>query len=67
MPNKSPLKSDTPSSKPRKSNLDYTVDNTPEARARYMELVKDYPNVVARRHAMMQGKIPPVDQDKKDR
>ena len=53
-----------PSSRPRKSNIDYSVDNTPEAQARYMEMVKNYPKEVATDRAKILGKVPPEDSEK---
>ena len=49
--------------KPRKTNIDYSLDDTPEARARYMQIVADYPKEAAQRRAMMRGEVPPSSEE----
>ncbi len=55
-----------PSPKARRSNLDLMALNTAEFKADLATLAADYPNVVARRRAMMRGEMPPNDSKKTD-
>lgn len=54
-----------PSSPSRKNKIDYPKHETPEDQAQYMKLVEDYPNVVARRLAMLRVE-PPLQPSKKE-